>query len=664
MDPNFVYPAIFKNQTGISYFPNSGALGLFASGGKFYLLTNDGYVSGLIDSSQTGNFGGGGGGTGYLTGYVSKSETGVFYPASNPSGFITGVDLSAYVTGDVVRPSETGQFVTVDVADSRYVNVTGSELISGEKRFYNETFFESGIRVSGTFTFNTGFSPQILDGEASWNNEYGTVQIGMNNGDVVNPIGFKNFYRVKANSNIAKGKVVMAVGAVGNSEFILAQEAANIGSSGELIMGVAAEAISAGNFGDIVSFGAVKGVDTSSFTSGSILYFDASSTGGFTNVPPTAPNAKVITAINVDASVNGTVFVRVSAGSVLGGTDSNVKFSTLQNNDFIAYNLASGLWYNKILTTGDISGIVNYVLKSETGSFISTSQTGQFVGENETGAFLTTGAADARYALQSATGSFVTTSQTGQFAAASLTGAFLTTGAADNRYALQSATGNFITANQTGAFVAASNTGSFLTTGAADGRYYGLSNGQSISGYAITGFNDAITGITVTGDTTKTITLFQRDNTTLTASFTDNAGSGSSDTGYLTGYVSKTETGNIAVGTIGLVLDGGGSTITTGYKSFTTAAFSGEILSYTVLADRTGSIVIDVWKDTYANYPLTSGDSICATNKVTLATGIKNTDSTLTSWIKTFSVGDNFGFNVDSVSGVQKISLTLRVKKA
>lgn len=676
MDPNFVYPAIFKNQTGIPYSPNSGALGLFASGGKFYLLTSDGSISGLIDSSQTGNFGGGGGDTGYLTGYVAKSETGAFYPASNPSGFITGVDLSSYATTSYVtgvsgdlqnkiniasgyavtgyNDSITGIEVTgnltktinlfqrdggvlsasfSDVSGSggalieNAVYTTGNQNISGEKRFYNETFFESGVHLSGKITFNTEFLPQVLDGEASWNNEYGTVQIGMNNGDVLNPVGFKSFYRVKANGNITKGKVVMAVGSVGNSEFIIAQEAANIGPSGELIMGVAAENITANSFGDVVSFGPVKGVDTSSFNSGAILYFDPASTGGLTQIAPSAPNAKVTVAFNINSSVNGTIFVRVSAGSVLGGTDSNVKFSTLQDNDFIAYNLASGLWYNKTLTTGDVSGINNYVLKSETGSFITTSQTGQFVSDSETGAFLTTGAADGRYALQSATGNFVTTSQTG-------------------------------------AFAAAANTGSFLTTGAADSLYYGLSNGQSISGYAITGFNDALTGITVTGDSTKTITLFQRGGTTLTANFADNAGSGSSDTGYLTGYVSKTETGNIAVGTIGLVLDGGGSTITTGYKSFTTTAFSGEILSYTVLADRTGSIVIDVWKDSYANYPLTSGDSICATNKVTLATGIKNTDSTLTSWTKNFAVGDNFGFNVDSVSGVQKISLTLRVKKA
>lgn len=103
------------------------------------------YISGL--TTGIGN-------TGYLTGYVSKSETGDFYPSSNPSGFITGVDLSSYatqnyvtgvsgylqnqvtnlanntgnyVTGSVVRPNQTGAFLTTGAADARYVlqSVTG-----------------------------------------------------------------------------------------------------------------------------------------------------------------------------------------------------------------------------------------------------------------------------------------------------------------------------------------------------------------------------------------------------------------------------------------------------------------------------------------------------------------------------------------------------------
>ena len=84
-------------------------------------------------------------------------------------------------------------------------------------------------------------------------------------------------------------------------------------------------------------------------------------------------------------------------------------------------------------------------------------------------------------------------------------------------YALNANTGSFVTSNATGAF---------LTTGAADSRYYNISNGQSISGFATTGFNDAVTGMSVTGDTTKTITLFQRGGSSVSSSFTDNAGTG------------------------------------------------------------------------------------------------------------------------------------------
>lgn len=87
-------------------------------------------------------------------------------------------------------------------------------------------------------------------------------------------------------------------------------------------------------------------------------------------------------------------------------------------------------------------------------------------------------------------------------------------------------TGDVVRPSQTGSFVVSTNTGAFLTTGAADGRYYGLSSGQSISGYAFTGFNDAVTGMSITGSTTKTITLFQRDGTTITGSFSDDGGSG------------------------------------------------------------------------------------------------------------------------------------------
>ncbi|MFZ9878121.1 MAG: hypothetical protein ACO3EG_06145 [Chitinophagaceae bacterium] len=145
MDPNFVYPAIFKNQNySLPYTPASGSIGLFASGSKFYVLTTGGAVSGLIDASQTGSFGGGGGGdTGYLTGYVSKTETGQFYPTSNPSG---------YVTGDVVRPSETGNIGIGTVTLS--LDGGGSAITTGPKAF-------TTVNYNGTIDSYTLIADQI-----------------------------------------------------------------------------------------------------------------------------------------------------------------------------------------------------------------------------------------------------------------------------------------------------------------------------------------------------------------------------------------------------------------------------------------------------------------------------------------------------------------------
>lgn len=426
---------------GIVRHASTHAPGASDSLEAYYATTGSlAYVSGLMS---------GAGDTGYLTGYVLKSETGAF-----------------------VKNTETGAFLTTGAADARYVWLTGNQQISGFKTFVNSGLFQSDLSLSGKLIFDTAKTGQVLDGEVSWNTAYNTLQVGMNGGDVVNPFGFKNFYRVKANQNIAKGKVIMSVGTVGNSEFILAQEAANIGLSGELIMGVSAEDIAAGSFGDVVSFGPVRGVDTSLFASGVILYFNTSSTGGFTNIAPQAPNAKVIVAQNLHPATNGTVFVRVSAGSVLGGTDSNVKFSTLQDKDLIFYSAASGFWYNKGLTTGDVSGISNYALKSETGSFITTSQTGNFYPASNPSGFIT-GVDLSAYVTgdvvrPSETGNFVTNSQTGAFYPASNPSGFIT--------------GVDLSAYVTGSVVRPSETGAFLTTGAADFRYVGLTGDQTISG--------------------------------------------------------------------------------------------------------------------------------------------------------------------------------------
>lgn len=113
---------------------------------------------------------------------------------------------------------------------------------------------------------------------------------------------------------------------------------------------------------------------------------------------------------------------------------------------------------------------------------------------------------------------------------------------------------------------------------------------------------------------------------------------------------------------ITFIIDGGGSTITTGIKGDLVIPFKGTITAATILADQTGSIVVDIWKDIYANFPPTVADTITASAKPTLSSATKNTDSTLTGWTTTINSGDILRFNVDSVTTCQRVTLTLTVK--
>jgi hypothetical protein len=110
--------------------------------------------------------------------------------------------------------------------------------------------------------------------------------------------------------------------------------------------------------------------------------------------------------------------------------------------------------------------------------------------------------------------------------------------------------------------------------------------------------------------------------------------------------------------------DGGGSALATGAKKvYIRAPFDGTITGWTLLADQSGSVVIDVWKDTYANYPPTVADTITASAKPTISAATKATSTTLTGWTTSFSEGDVFEINVDSASTITRVVGYLHVTR-
>ena len=115
--------------------------------------------------------------------------------------------------------------------------------------------------------------------------------------------------------------------------------------------------------------------------------------------------------------------------------------------------------------------------------------------------------------------------------------------------------------------------------------------------------------------------------------------------------------------TIQFIIDGGDVVITTGQKGHVVVPYDCVVTGWDILADQSGSIVVDVWKDTYANFPPTVGDTVTGTEKPTLASAQKNQDLTLTTWTTALTKGDVLAFNVDSATTVLRVTVCLRVMR-
>jgi hypothetical protein len=112
------------------------------------------------------------------------------------------------------------------------------------------------------------------------------------------------------------------------------------------------------------------------------------------------------------------------------------------------------------------------------------------------------------------------------------------------------------------------------------------------------------------------------------------------------------------------VIDGGGAAITTGIKGDVEIPDAGTITSVRLLADQSGSIVIDIWKDTYANFPPTDADSITASAPPTISSATKSQDTTLTGWTTSVAAGDILRFNVDSATTITRVTLSLQILRS
>lgn len=348
----------------------------------------------------------------YYLGLQSGAQTN--FSVVDATGVISDLDLSGLYL------SVTGKAADAELLDgldgSYYRDITnitgalttGSSLLYGDGsgRFANASIgsgllFSGGVlhatgggggSASGSvyadfIQFNTGTTGAGTTpvGELEWADDLGTLKLGLKGGNITHYIGQQLHERVvnKTTGTLAKGTVVFVSGAQGNR--ITVQKAiATADTTSATVFGVTAESIASEAEGFVTQDGLIQGLNTTGFAEGSVLWLSPTVSGGITTTKPFAPEHLVMVGFCIRSHQSaGEILVKIQNGYELDELH-NVRLTGVNNGQILAYNTASGVWYNANLTGGtNISvtstGSSNITISTTTGAYGGTFS-GMFTG--------------------------------------------------------------------------------------------------------------------------------------------------------------------------------------------------------------------------------------------------------------------------------------------
>lgn len=128
-------------------------------------------------------------------------------------------------------------------------------------------------------------------------------------------------------------------------------------------------------------------------------------------------------------------------------------------------------------------------------------------------------------------------------------------------------------------------------------------------------------------------------------------------------HLTSNEVVGVRAVSLSCAIQGNGAVISTGVVpgSDIRIPYAFTVTGWYIMADVSGSIVVDIWKDTFANFPPTVADTVTGTEKPTLSSAQTNSDTSLTTWSTgvNFAAGDVVRFKVDSATTVTSVVVTL-----
>lgn len=118
-----------------------------------------------------------------------------------------------------------------------------------------------------------------------------------------------------------------------------------------------------------------------------------------------------------------------------------------------------------------------------------------------------------------------------------------------------------------------------------------------------------------------------------------------------------------AFATIGCVFDGASYVLEVGRFVDVPVPYNCTIVENELLCAPSGGLTIDIWKSTYGTFPPVIAGSIVGAAPISVSSGVKSKDSTLTGWSTTLAAGDILRFIITGASVITKATAFLKVLK-
>jgi hypothetical protein len=286
------------------------------------------------------------------------------------SGLVFGLDVSSYLI-NVAGPSKIAGTLEVDAGTKlSELNVSGSTVAKDIKATDAslQTLATSGAATVGTtldvsgrtatsyVQLDTNFEPNGEPAGAFYWDPDGAVAAVRGIDGISLDLNEKSIFFVKnqTGSPIGAGVAVYAAGTLGSSgQLLIGKMIADGTINAKYFLGITQATIDNGGDGYVVSRGKIRGLNTTAYNDGDVLYVDENVAGALSDTEPQAPNLKLPVAFVIKSASNGTIAVRSTAGTYLAESH-DVQISSPAEKELLA-RTASGRWENvelgEILTT-------------------------------------------------------------------------------------------------------------------------------------------------------------------------------------------------------------------------------------------------------------------------------------------------------------------------